>query len=252
MNRLALLLGAVAGAALPAVARRLAHHHLRGSDAHRAGTEPRRCGRPQNSAATADVAVSEARMQFVPGPALQHFRLAELRAQLRRERGTHHRPVLALGEPRAFNSGVTLFNGFANTATLRQAKLESHASELDLDARPRDGGVHGGVQLSGAHPATGAVARAAREPRRGVRRWPSRSQTYVNAGSRTVADLYQQQANVASAQLTLVEAERAAELARVELMDTLHLDRTAASTNSSGRPMRSSPRPTICRRSTTW
>src|SRR5262249_39748548 len=48
--------------------------------------------------------------------------------------------------------------------------------------------------------------------------------TYVNAGSRTIADQYQQEANVASAQLTLVEAERTAELSRVDLMDTLHLD----------------------------
>ena len=45
-------------------------------------------------------------------------------------------------------------------------------------------------------------------------------QTYVNAGARTVADLYQQQANAASARLALVQAERAAAVRRLPALET--------------------------------
>ena len=51
-------------------------------------------------------------------------------------------------------------------------------------------------------------------------------QTYVDAGARTIADLYQQQANAASARFAVVDAERAAELAKVDLIETLQLDPT--------------------------
>ncbi|HUF64818.1 MAG TPA: TolC family protein [Gemmatimonadaceae bacterium] len=47
---------------------------------------------------------------------------------------------------------------------------------------------------------------------------------YVEAGVRPIADLYQQQAVVASARLAVVDASRAAQLAEVDLMQTLQLD----------------------------
>ena len=47
---------------------------------------------------------------------------------------------------------------------------------------------------------------------------------YVEAGSRPIADLYQQQAVVASSRLAVVDADRAAQLAEVDLMQTLQLD----------------------------
>lgn len=47
---------------------------------------------------------------------------------------------------------------------------------------------------------------------------------YVEAGVRPIADLYQQQAVVASARLAVVDADRAAQLAEVDLMQTLQLD----------------------------
>ena len=49
-------------------------------------------------------------------------------------------------------------------------------------------------------------------------------QIYVKAGARTIADLYQQQANAASARLAVVQAERSSELARIEVIRTLRLD----------------------------
>ena len=56
------------------------------------------------------------------------------------------------------------------------------------------------------------------------RRSSSRSRLYVEAGARTVADLYQQQASVASAKLAVVNGERSTKLAEVDLMQTLQLD----------------------------
>lgn len=47
---------------------------------------------------------------------------------------------------------------------------------------------------------------------------------YVEEGQRPIADLYQQQAVVASARLAVVDADRAAQLAEVDLMQTLQLD----------------------------
>ncbi|CAN5664983.1 hypothetical protein BH23GEM1_BH23GEM1_00050 [soil metagenome] len=47
---------------------------------------------------------------------------------------------------------------------------------------------------------------------------------YVEAGVRPIADLYQQQAVVASSRLAVVDADRAAQLAEVDLMQTLQLD----------------------------
>lgn len=47
---------------------------------------------------------------------------------------------------------------------------------------------------------------------------------YVEAGVRPIADLYQQQAVVASGRLAVVDASRAAQLAEVDLMQTLQLD----------------------------
>src|SRR4029078_9394714 len=48
----------------------------------------------------------------------------------------------------------------------------------------------------------------------------------VKEGSRPVAALYQQQASVANAQLSVVQAQRAVELAKVDLIQTLQLDPT--------------------------
>jgi outer membrane protein len=176
----------------------------------------------ENSAATAEVAVSEARMQFVPDARFntsgsnnfgRFFDESEGRIVNQSSRSVN------LG----VSSGVTLFNGFANTATLRQAKLESRASGLDFE-RARETVVFTVASNFLSLIQQQEQLRVRRESLAAESALAQQIQTYVNAGSRTVADLYQQQANVASAQFTLVETERAAELARVELMDTLHLD----------------------------
>lgn len=121
------------------------------------------------------------------------------------------------------SSGVTLFDGFANTASLQGAKFASSASDADL-ARAAETVVF--------TVASNFLLLVEQQEQLRVRRENLAAQTaledqiriYVNAGARTIADLYQQQANAASARLAVVQAERSSELARIEVIRTLRLD----------------------------
>jgi outer membrane protein len=176
----------------------------------------------QNATAESKVAVSEARMQFVPDLRFGTSAAKNFGRNFDQNEGrivNQSSRTASLG----LNSGVTVFNGFANTASLRQATLESHASDLDL-TRARETVVFTVASNFLALIQQQEQVRVRRESLAAERALSEQIKTYVNAGSRTIADQYQQEANAASAQLTLVEAERTAELARVDLMDTLHLD----------------------------
>lgn len=121
------------------------------------------------------------------------------------------------------SSGMTLFNGFGNAAAVREARLSLEASELDL-GRARQTAV-----FTVAANFLGVVQqqeqlRVRRENLAAEEALERQIREYVDAGVRPIADLYQQQASVASARLAVVEASRAAELAKVDVMQTLQLD----------------------------
>ncbi|HEU4624041.1 MAG TPA: TolC family protein [Steroidobacteraceae bacterium] len=123
------------------------------------------------------------------------------------------------------NTGVTLFDGFSNTATLKGARLSDEAAEHELH-RTRET-----VAFTVASNFLTLIQRqeqlrVQRENLQAATALERQIQQYVDAGARTIADLYQQQANVASARFAVVDAERAAELARVDLIETLQLDPT--------------------------
>lgn len=121
------------------------------------------------------------------------------------------------------SSSVTLFDGFGNVASLRQARLSEEASRADLE-RARQTAVF--------TVATNYVSLQAQAEELRVRRGDlaareaeeAQIQAFVNAGTRPISDLYQQQATVAAARASVVEAERAWELAKVDLIQTLQLD----------------------------
>jgi outer membrane protein len=121
------------------------------------------------------------------------------------------------------NSGVTLFDGFSNVASLRAAKLAGQASRLDV-TRGRETVVFTVASDYLALIQQQEQLRVQRENLSAQSDLEQQVQTYVDAGARTIADLYQQQANVAGARLALVQAERASELAKVDLIDALQLD----------------------------
>ena len=121
------------------------------------------------------------------------------------------------------SSSVTLFNGFGNVASLREAQLEQGASELDL-TRARQTVVFTVASNYLALIQQQEQLRIRREALTAQEALEHEIQEYVDAGSRPIADLYQQQASVASARLAVVEAQRNAQLAEVDLIQTLQLD----------------------------
>lgn len=121
------------------------------------------------------------------------------------------------------SSSVTLFNGLANVASLRQAKSTQEASTQDL-ARTRQTVVFTVASNYLALVTQQEQLRVQRENLAAQEVLEQQIEKLVAAGSRSIADLYQQQASTASARSAVVEAERQLELAKVDLIQTLRLD----------------------------
>lgn len=168
----------------------------------------------RNAAALGELDVAQARSDFLP----------DLRASGQSTRafgrtdGATTR-VASVG----LSSGVTLFDGFANTASLASAKFSSKADEADL-ARAGETVVFTVATNFLTLVQQREELRVQRQNLTAQAALAAQIDTFVKAGARTVADLYQQQASVASAQLAVVQAERAVELARIDLIRTLRLD----------------------------
>ena len=121
------------------------------------------------------------------------------------------------------NSSVTLFNGFANIANLRSAQLAETAGERT---------VQRAEQTVAFTVASNFLALVQQQEQLRVQRENLTAQeaqereikAYVDAGSRPISDLYQQQAAVAAQRSQVVNAERAFELAKVDIIQTLQLD----------------------------
>jgi outer membrane protein len=176
----------------------------------------------ENAAALDQVGVTAARQQFLPDLQLavrgsenygRNFDSDEGRIV---DQATTNATI-------GLSSGVVLFDGFGNTATLKAAEFNRDASSLDLQ-RSRE--------TIAFTVATNYLALISLQEQLQVQRenlsaqaaLEQQIQTYVDAGARTIADLYQQQANAASAKLAVVNGERSTRLAEVDLMQTLQLD----------------------------
>jgi outer membrane protein len=176
----------------------------------------------QNAAALGKVDVSEARGQFLPDLRLSTQGSKNFGRNFDQTAGTivdQSSNSVSLG----VSSGVTLFDGFGNIASLRQAQLFDRAGEGDLQ-RVRETVVFTVASNFLALIQGQEQLRVQRENLSAAAALEQQIQTYVDAGARTIADLYQQQAVVASARVAVVDAERTAELAKVDLMQTLQLD----------------------------
>jgi outer membrane protein len=168
------------------------------------------------------VAVSEARMQFLPDLTLTSSGTKSFGRYYDSSTGgtvdqTSNSMVVQA------SSGVTLFAGLHDVAALRQAKLNDRAGRLDL-GRAQQTAVYTVLSNFLALILQQDQLRVAREELAAESALEDRIREYVKSGSRASADLYEQQAIVASAKLTVVQAENAAELSEVVLMRTLQLD----------------------------
>lgn len=175
-----------------------------------------------NAAARDDVSVSEARSQFLPDlrlstSAVRYY--GRFFSQIDGRIIDQATDLINLGAV----SGMTLFEGWHDVAALHGAKLMRAAGQFELQ-RTRETVIFAVISNFLALLQDREQLRVVRENLAAETRLQDEIQVYVEGGSRTTADLYTQQAAVASAHLTVVNAERAVELGTVDLMQTLHLD----------------------------
>ncbi len=121
------------------------------------------------------------------------------------------------------SSSVVLFDGNARSAQLRAAELGRDASTASL-ARARQTAVFQVASGFTALQSAQEQLRVRREDLAARQAEQAQIQALVNARTRPISDLYQQQANVAAARAQVVQAERAVELAKTDLVQTLQLD----------------------------
>jgi outer membrane protein len=120
-------------------------------------------------------------------------------------------------------SSITLFNGFENVSSLREANDQARANELDL-RRTRREVVFTVMEQMIALVESRENVRVRREALQARRQQLQQIQEFVDAGSRPVSDLYQQQADLADAEQQLLQAKREREVNRTRIIQTLQLN----------------------------
>ena len=123
----------------------------------------------------------------------------------------------------SMNSGVTVFNGFENFASLDQAGSQAQADALNLK-RTRREVVFTVMQQFITLVENREIMRVRREELSALRQQLKQVREFVQAGSRPVSELYQQQANVAEAEQALLQAQREREVSKTRLIQTLQLN----------------------------
>jgi outer membrane protein len=121
------------------------------------------------------------------------------------------------------SSSFTLFNGGQNIANLRAARLGEQASTEDL-VRTQQTVVFTVASNFLELVAQQEQLRVQQQNLAALQQQEEQIKRFVDVGSRPISDLYQQQASVAAARASVVETQRALELAKVDLIQTLQLD----------------------------
>ncbi|QXD17179.1 TolC family protein [Rhodocaloribacter litoris] len=127
----------------------------------------------------------------------------------------------------AFNasasSSINLFNGFGDVASYNQARHALEAEEYTLN-RTQQTVLFDLITSYLQVILDREQIQIRQEDLEAQRQQLARIEEFVRVGSRPVSDLYQQQATVASSELALLEAERAAQLSESRLIQVLQLD----------------------------
>lgn len=122
------------------------------------------------------------------------------------------------------NSSITFQGmGIQNYASMRQAQSQSTASELTL-SRTRQDVVFQVMNNYIALVENREILRVQREELEARRQQLRQIQEFVDAGSRPVSALYEQQAAVAEAESNVLTSERDVELTETRLLQVLRLD----------------------------
>jgi outer membrane protein len=121
------------------------------------------------------------------------------------------------------SSGITLYNGGQNRNILRQARTNAAAGIEDV-TRTRQSVVFAVASDYLALITQQQQLRVQQENLTAQEQELTQLQEFVRRGTRPIGDLYQEQAAVASTRLAMVNARRATEVAKVNLIQELVLD----------------------------
>jgi outer membrane protein len=176
----------------------------------------------QNATALDETAVRQQRLQFLPD---LRFNVSGANNLGRNFSQTEGRVIdqSTQAVSTGVSSSVTLFNGGQNVANLRAARLGEQASTQDL-ARTRQTVVFTVASNFLNLVAQQEQLRVQQQNLAALQQQEDQIKRFVDVGSRPISDLYQQQASVAAARSSVVETQRALELAKVDLIQTLQLD----------------------------
>ncbi len=123
----------------------------------------------------------------------------------------------------SLSSSVNLFNGFGDVASLRQARLQHDARELDYERQRQT------VVFTVMSNYLNLIERRERiriqeENLAAQQQLLTQIDEFVRVGSRPMSDLFQQQASTAGAEALLLDAQRLYQLAEISLIQALQLD----------------------------
>lgn len=121
------------------------------------------------------------------------------------------------------SSGINIYNGGQNRNILRQARTNAAASAADV-GRTRQSVVFAVASDYLALITQQQQLRVQQENLTAQEQELTQLQEFVRRGTRPIGDLYQEQAAVASTRLAMVNARRATEVAKVNLIQELVLD----------------------------
>jgi len=180
----------------------------------------------ENATQLSDATVKQQQKQFLPNLSLNVSGSNNVGRNFSQSEGTiinQQSQAVSTG----LSSSLTLFDGGKNISALRSARAERDASDQDL-TRTRQSAVFtvasNFVSLTNAN----EQLKVQQENLTALESQEQQIEAFVKAGTRPVADLYQQQASVANAQLAVAQAERSVELAKVDIIQTLQLEPTGS------------------------
>ncbi len=123
----------------------------------------------------------------------------------------------------SISTSLNLFNGFRDLNAVAQARFQVAASELNY-VRQRETVLFNVISTFLSLIEAREQVRIQEENLAAQRALLEQIEAFVQVGSRPVADLYQQQAQVASAELDLINARRNQQLQEANLIQLLQLD----------------------------
>ena len=121
------------------------------------------------------------------------------------------------------STGINVFNGFGDVASLRQARHQHEARDLDFE-RQRQTVVFTVMSNYLNLIARREAIRIQEENLASQQQLLTQIEEFVRVGSRPMSDLFQQQANTANAEANLLDAQRLYQLDEASLIQTLQLD----------------------------